>query len=247
MVRSRNKAQERGRHLIGCMGTEYGAEANGPREGHLPACHRLGGEHSVPTMRLAFVYGAGREKTDPGFFPHLPGPRVIKEPGKWAQLIFSSLKSHLSSLKSSPFSRCLQPRWCDICQWGKGRPGSPLTWRRGGHVGSRAREILNVAWVPTSQWWRETTVVWPLSPSLLQFCRTKSLKSASWLGFLGCRLQGPLEWCLGNLNSYIGYRQAKVAMETLHPFLDLQPLLPPRMLHPQPPHHTGAGGPHRAR
>lgn len=149
----------------------------------------------------------------------------------------------LVALKVAHFPDDSSPDGVDICQWG--REGLEAFLLGGeSHMGSRARDTLNAASVPTSQLWREANFVWPLSPSLRQHQVSKIRFLA---GFLGCGLQGPLERCLGNLNSYIGYRQAKVAMETLHPFPDLQSLLPPWMLHSQLLLHTRAGRPHRAR
>lgn len=96
------------------------------------------------------------ERKYPDMFPHLPRPRVprgTRKMGTW----------HLSS----PFSRCLQPRWYAHLPVGEGEQArKPSYLEERGPRGSRVRDILNAAWVPTSQLRREANFVWPLSPSL---------------------------------------------------------------------------------
>lgn len=78
------------------------------------------------------------------------------------------------------------------------------------------------------------------TPLLFQsYCIPVYLKSSFQLpGMLASRSTGMMP---GELQSYLSYGQAKVAMETLHPFPDLQPIVPPLMLCPSLPFHTGAG------
>ena len=82
----------------------------------------------------------------------------------------------LVALKVAHFPDDSSPDGMDICQWG--REGLEAFLLGGeSHMGSRARDTLNAALVPTSQLWKEAN--FGLSPPLS--ASTKSLKSGSWL------------------------------------------------------------------
>lgn len=100
-------------------------------------------------MRLESLYGDVREKIALVSFLTYLG-LALQRNLDMSTGHLRALKVTLVTLKVAHFPDDSSPDGVDICQWG--REGLEASLLGGeSHMGSRARDILNAAWVPTSQ------------------------------------------------------------------------------------------------
>lgn len=120
---------------------------------------------------------------------------------------------------------------------GRGGLGRVPPWRREKEPAEQVQGSSRAAWEPAPLF-QPNIFVSGLSCSILLHPSFSKVRLSA-AGDAGFRVHRNAAWgiCIATLAT----GKQKVAMETLHPFSDLQPVLPPVMLHPPPPNHKGAG------